>query len=183
MQTQGFQKCRVTRERLPGQRWRIFGAYLISFEVFAFPRERGTSRTCPSVSRGYAGDWVGSNHKNAERGVNNIWGESYEWLDLPQWRKAVIVFLFAFLFAPGFFLFSKETDIYASAPGTPVRETGRLIAVHVNHGCVRYVTEAEATELRQLRAISPAIVGLTMLGMLALATTHRVSRNKVANRL
>jgi len=96
--------------------------------------------------------------------------------DLPIWRKILFACAIGSFFFFGYRLFSKEADIYVSAPVGPVVKTGRIHPVSLKHGYVRYLTQKEADDLDFWRNVTPAI-GAPSLGIaLLLVATHRNSR-------
>ena len=105
--------------------------------------------------------------------MQNLWRESFEWDDLPVWRKVLIVSLFAMFFVEGYQPFGKEIDIYTTAPSKPVPETRQEVPVHVNHGYLRYVTEKAAEDYRWWNDMTPVFIGATILGMVGTVVTYR----------
>jgi hypothetical protein len=73
--------------------------------------------------------------------------------------------------------FSKEADIYRSAPETPLIKTKQVYPVHVNHGYLRYVTKEEAEAWEFSNSTTGPIIGVTALTMLLLLGTFRYPRS------
>lgn len=105
--------------------------------------------------------------------MQNVWRESFEWADLPLWRKLLVVSFFGLFFVVGYHLFSMDTDIYTTAPSSPVPETKQIVPIHVNHGYLRYVTDKEAEDYKYWYAMTPAFLGAIILGMFASVMTYR----------
>jgi hypothetical protein len=105
--------------------------------------------------------------------MDNLWGETYEWSEFPAWRKVLLFGCVALFFIIGYQLFSKETDIYTTAPSAPVVETKQVVPVRVNHGTRRYVTEKEAEQLKYLRDTVPSVVIVLLLGAVTILLTYR----------
>ena len=105
------------------------------------------------------------------------WGELRNLGDLPVWRKLALlccIGLWSFL---GILHFSKEADIYASAPDTPVVKTKQVYPVKVNHGYLRYVTKQEAEQWEFSNSTTGPIIGVSALTMLLLLGTFRYPRS------
>jgi hypothetical protein len=74
------------------------------------------------------------------------WGELQDLGDLPLWRKLLLLCCAGLWLLLGIGHLSKEADIYASAPHTPVTQTKHVYPVCVNHGYWRYLTKKEAED-------------------------------------
>jgi len=103
---------------------------------------------------------------NAQRG-------KYDFSELPVWRKLLIALAIGLFFLLGYTLFSKEAEIYASAPGTPIAATRQVSPVRVNHGYLRYVTPEAAESLAHWREATGPSVGALALVVGALLLTYR----------
>jgi hypothetical protein len=91
--------------------------------------------------------------------------------NVPLWRKILLACAIGSFFFFGGKLFSKEADIYTSAPREPVASTKQVFPVLVNHGHVRYLAQKEADDLDFWRKVTPAIVASSLAAAgLALAT-------------
>ncbi len=111
--------------------------------------------------------------------MQNLWRESFEWADLPIWRKVLIVPFIVLLCIVSYRPFSMEVDIYTTAPSKPVQETGQVIPVYVNHGYLRYLTYAEAKDYRYWNDMSPVFMGASVLGMVGVVVTYRPGKRKL----
>lgn len=93
--------------------------------------------------------------------------------ELPLWRKVLIAFAVGLFFWIGYTSFSKEAEIYASAPSAPITATRQVSAVSVNHGYLRYVTPEIAENLAFWRqAVVPSLGALALI-VGALLLTYR----------
>jgi hypothetical protein len=105
--------------------------------------------------------------------IPTLWGGRYEFSELPIWRKVSIVLAVSLFFFVGYKLFSKEAEIYASAPGAPIAATRQVAPVRVNHGYLRYVTPETAESLAFWRHTTGPSVGTLALAVGALLLTYR----------
>ncbi len=106
-------------------------------------------------------------------GVPTLWGGSYEFSELPVWRKVLIALAVGLFFFVGYTLFSKEAAIYSSAPDAPVAATRQVSPVQVNHGYLRYVTPETAENLAFWRQTTGPSVGALALVIGAILLTFR----------
>jgi len=93
--------------------------------------------------------------------------------ELPLWRKLSIALAVGLFFWIGYTGFSKEADIYASAPTAPVTATRQISPVHVNHGYLRYVTPETAENLAFWREAMIPSIGALALVVGGLLLTYR----------
>jgi hypothetical protein len=115
--------------------------------------------------------------------MQNIWRESFEWDDLPLWRRLLVYSLFALFFVVGYRSFAMMVDIYTTAPSKPVQTTGQAIPVYVNHGYLRYLTYEQAKDYRYWSDMTPVFLAATILAMFASVMTYRHRRERAKRRL
>jgi len=92
--------------------------------------------------------------------------------ELPLWRKVLIALAVGLFLGIGYTGFSKEAEIYTSAPTAPITATRQVSPVHVNHGYVRYVTPEIAENLAFWRRVMVPSTGALALIVGALLLTY-----------
>jgi hypothetical protein len=126
---------------------------------------------------GLLATWLGTKFEasgEAMEGIPNLWGERYDFSELPAWRKVVCLVAagaaMAVMVLFGSILPSKENEIYHSAPSSPVTANRQVYPVHVEGGYLRYVTPERANNLRFWRHTPEPIGGLLVTAALVLLT-------------
>ena len=102
------------------------------------------------------------------------------WFDLAIWRRVVLLACLAAFSYLGPMDGYLDLKIYKFDPEVPVPSSGQIYPVHVMHGHLRYVTQAELEQMRYWRDRAQ-LVGIPFVVAFLLLATAGDARRKFAS--
>jgi hypothetical protein len=113
-------------------------------------------------------------------GIPNLWGERYDFSELPRWRKILALCAggaaIALMIFIGPILPMKENGVYHSAPSAPAPARGQVYPVRVEGGYLRYVTREQAENLDFLKRTTGPSIGAFLVTAALVLLTYRSGR-------